>query len=213
MSKSFLDNLPEAYRKHYEKIVINPKAATVQFDTLVNAEKIKENTREKSALYKIIGENLFGITTMDGRLHLDIDLFDMDSVMDKLAKESNLLAYIRRVQMGLTAGVYIPGPDLPEVQWKSLSFETDKLLDELAQDIEDITAALFKVECLFVEKTNKAVYLDRDGRDSLRGITKMIQAISSRSLTFQQVQYMRMVVKPKKLDAAMRNIRWTYELQ
>lgn len=233
MDNQMLEVLPEHLRGFYEAKTINPNSLATKFKTLNKVEQVKENIRNTSNLYRVFGENLFLFTTVDGDLNLDIRLIDPIELLEDIRDERRLL--MDREWFVRSAGIDYDKKQYPEVKAvigdkeHSVSFDHTKWTEQIFVDHKDLGEAyrrLLKIPgvgTVFNEETlvpdpvmttdQTQVYMNKDLREDVDGITKLLHSIQNSPISTHNLFYFRYSIKSSELHKAMRNINWRYELR
>lgn len=226
MSRDFIQDLPENLRKLYD-LPITPDPLKTKFETISKMERVKENARKNSALFKIFNEDLFTFMTIDGELNFNMTFLNpkdlLEAIDQTLSQFEQMSDAIKAVGDGYHT-LLIPNKDGVEGNEKTakLKFDAEKLVDQIQQDSKDLTEARNDIidEFFLTDKVcgtdpysrYQYTYVDSETAQFTKSINKMLFEINYRQLDTQSQMYFRYALKVKPLRMAFARINWKRDL-
>lgn len=194
MSEDIFNSIPEKFREVFrENVKLRTKAKnaiTVQKE----AEKIRQEVRDTSKIYKIFGENMFGFLSSDKTLLLEIGPFDIDELKDTIEKIETLTMY--RVKILEELGNKKYSLTIPNEQGELETREVVVASRDMAHELRDYFLDLKTIfETKFLDMTGQ-VYLSQKDRTTFSKVRSMCVDLQKQRHSKLEERVLRENIKP-----------------
>ncbi len=202
-----IENLPDDFKKLL-KSVKHQSPTSIFFSESVKNEATRQHIRENSVLYKhIFKEDIFSFVTSTGYLNLDIAVesdYDRRSLVNDIEREIAINNFIMGIfdelPQSRTSVTYGDGK-LAYIEYKNV-LEFNKLI-ELNSDLRDALKDLRSKS-----HTLSLVYINRERKELIRDINKLLSVVARRTLDIQNQHYISNSVKTKPVSQLVKSINW-----
>lgn len=225
MTKTIVDELPDFYKE----VLQNKKheaPTSIYYSELKRNEELRIHTREKSRLYPLFKEDMFGFLTSKGELNLPISLDNLFTLVEDIEKEIDLAVFIRDIfetsidsepiKVGDKGGVEINLSPRYKLEASKLSEDIKDMRDAVKDIQEAITDTYYNAHRVYglgssVSLTTAhayQIYLNRETREMIKAVNTLMGKVIRRKMELQNQQYISMAVKHKQVDQFVKSINW-----